>query len=226
MTDGETTGAVRRSRRAAVGVAAGAGALTVLMGGGLVLARQRDPLPPATWVQSSVPAVPVAKPPFTVKPVAGRLGEVVDTGLPGGPGTNWVLSFVPATWSKTPDITISLSIGERGADGVIVEALAISDDRLTDHATGFHPMQAPMELEHGLVQPAFGYYVGRPAKITAVFDGVTTVAAHLAPWSEDPDVTIFWFAPREGAVEDVSDLGAFDATGARMPDGTIRVSYF
>jgi len=226
MTDEERTGAVKRSRRAAIAVAVGVGALAVLGVHGLLLTRQRDQLPPTTWMQSSAPAMPVSKPPFTVKPVAGRLGEVVDTGLPGGPGTNWVLSFVPATWSETPDITISLSIGERDASGTIVEALAISDDRLTDHATGFHPMQAPMQLEHGLIQPAFGYYVGRPAKITAVFDGVTTVAAHLAAWSEDPDVTIFWFAPGEGAVEAVSDLGAFDATGARMPDGTIRVSYF
>lgn len=226
MTDGKTTGAVERSRRTAVGVATGAGALAALLAGGLLLIREHDPLPPATWVQASVPAVPVSKPPFTVNPVAGRLGEVVDTGLPGGPGTNWVLSFVPATWSETPDITIALSIGERAADGRIVEALAISDDRLTDHATGFHPMQAPMELEHGLIQPAFGYFVGRPAKITAVFDGVTTVAAHLAAWSEDPDATIFWFVPREGAVEEVSDLGAFDAAGARMPDGTIRFSHF
>jgi hypothetical protein len=221
MTDG-----VKRSRRAVIAVATGVGVLAVLGAHGLLLTRERDPLPPATWTQSSTPAVPVSKPPFTVKPVAGRLGEVVDTGLPGGPGTDWVLSFVPATWSETPDITIALSIGERGADGKIVEALTISDDRLTDHATGFHPMQAPMLLEHGLIQPAFGYYIGRPAKITAVFDGVTTVAAHLAAWSEDPDVTIFWFAPGEGAVEEVSDLCAFDASGARMPDGTIRVSYF
>jgi hypothetical protein len=151
---------------------------------------------------------------------------VVETGLPATPGSEWVLSFVPATWSETPDITIALSIGERAPDGEIIEALTVSDDRLTDHATGFHPMQAPMQLEHGLTQPAFGYYVGRPAKITAVFDGVTPVAAHLAPWSADPDVTIFWFDPAAGAVEQVSQVGAFDANGTRMPDGTIRVSYF
>ena len=123
-------------------------------------------------------------------------------------------------------MTISLSIGERDGSGRIDEALAISDDRLADYAAGFHPMQAPMQLDGGLVQPAFGYYVGRPATITAVFDDVTTVAARLASWSLDPDVTIFWFDPRDGAVAEVAELGAFDATGARMPDGTIRVSYF
>jgi hypothetical protein len=198
---------------------AGAAVLAVLVGGGLVVTRDRHtPQPPA--------AVPFSHPPFTVAPTAGRLGDVVVTGLPATPGTEWVLSFVPATWSETPDLAIALSIGERDADGDIIEALTISDDRLTDHATGFHPMQAPMQLEHGLIQPAFGYYIGRPAKITAVFDGVTTVAAHLVPWSADPDVTIFWFDPAAGAVEEVSDVGAFDAAGVRLPDGTIRVSYF
>lgn len=205
--------------RTAVATTIGAAVLALLVGGGLLLTQDRDAPRP-------VFATPLSKPPFTVKPTSGRLGDVVATGLPATPGTEWVLSFVPATWSKTPDITIALSIGERDKHGEIIEALTISDDRLTDHATGFHPMQAPMQLEDGLIQPAFGYYIGRPAKITAVFDGVTPVAAHLAPWSKDPDVTIFWFDPAAGAVEKVSDVGAFDPTGTRLPDGTIRVSYF
>ncbi|MFI7540312.1 hypothetical protein [Actinoplanes sp. NPDC049599] len=216
-------GTVRRHRRT---LAAAAGVLALLAGGGLLLARQQAARPAARWVQSPAPAVPLSKPPFTVAPVHGRLGEVVATRLPASPGAEWVLSFVPPLGERTPDLTISLSIGERDPDGTITETLAISDDRLTDHAPGFHPMQAPMQLDGGLIQPAFGYYVGRPARITAVFDDVTTVAAQLAPWSADPDVTIFWFDPREGAVEEVAELGAFDATGARMPDGTIRVSYF
>jgi hypothetical protein len=227
MTHGETTVVTgRRSRRTVVGGVVAVGVLAAFVGGGLAVARERAGRPAAAPVQSDVSPVPVSKPPFTVAPVGGRLGKVVETGMPASPGTEWVLSFVPPLGSESPDLTISLSIGERDQDGTIIEALAISDDRLTDHAAGFHPMQAPMQLEHGLIQPAFGYYVGRPATIKATFDGVTPVAAQLVPWSEDPDVTIFWFDPREGAVAEVSDLGAFTSAGARMPDGTIRVSYF
>lgn len=223
MASGETTVVTRPARRIAYTAVAGAAVLALLIGGGLLLTLDSSPPVSAPPLPS---AVSLSKPPFTVEPVAGRLGDVVETGLPATPGSEWVLSFVPATWSETPDITIALSLGERVPDGEITEALTVSDDRLTDHATGFHPMQAPMQLEHGLIQPAFGYYVGRPARITAVFDGVTPVTAHLAPWSADPDVTIFWFDPAAGAVEQVSQVGAFDANGTRMPDGTIRVSYF
>jgi hypothetical protein len=167
----------RRARRTAFSV--GAGVLALLAGGALVLTGDREPQRPAEWVQAPAGPVPFSHPPFTVKPVHGRLGEVVETGLAAAPGTEWVLSFVPEIRPATPDLTISLSIGERDKAGTIVEALAISDDRLTDHATGFHPMQAPMQLMDGSIQPAFGYYIGRLARITAVFDGVTTVAAHL-----------------------------------------------
>ena len=227
MTRGETTGVTgRRSRRTVVGGIAAGGVLALLVGGGFVLARERDARAGATWVPAAGATVPVSKAPFTVKPVGGRLGKVVETGLPASPGSEWVLSFVPPLGAKNPDITISLSIGELYEDGEIMEALAISDDRLTDHAAGFHPMQAPMQLDHGLIQPAFGYYIGRPAKITATFDGVTPLAATLAQWSADPDVTIFWFDPAAGAVEEVSNVAAFDDKGTRMPDGTIRVSYF
>jgi hypothetical protein len=41
---------------------------------------------------------------------------------------------------------------------------------------------------------------------------MTTVADHLAAWSEDPDVTIFW-----------SGLGAFDGPTARSASATSRV---
>ena len=48
-----------------------------------------------------------------------------------------------------------------------------------------------MTLENGLVQPAFGYYVGHPSVIKARVDG-RTVTAHIAVWSVDKSVTVFW----------------------------------
>jgi hypothetical protein len=218
----ETTVVLGRKRRHWPAVAGAAVVVVLAVTAGLAVHGRDDAAPPAAFaVPSVVPSVPVS-----VAPVDGRLGDVVATGLPASGGQTWVLYFTPIDWDHTPGIRMGLSIGERDARGTIEEALNIAVTSGSDRTAGFHPMQAPMQLEDRVVQPAFGYYVGRPARITATFDGVTTVNAVLAPWSADPDVTIFWFDPAAGAVEEISQLGAFDAAGARLPDGIIKASYF
>jgi hypothetical protein len=62
---------------------------------------------------------------------------------------------------------------------------------------------------------SFGTSTAR-AKITTVVHG-QTVEAHLAQWTGDPDVVIFWFHPDavpNSAV--LSPLIAYDANGKRL----------
>lgn len=63
--------------------------------------------------------------------------------------------------------------------------------------------------------PAFGYYSGPAAKITATIGG-KTVQAHQTDWSEDPSVKVWWF---DYSTKEPSNLAAFDAAGAPLPLG-------
>ncbi|GAA1390658.1 hypothetical protein GCM10009661_82230 [Catellatospora chokoriensis] len=148
----------------------------------------------------------------------GRIGDIIDTGVPATAGRRWVLYFIPYAWTGSPGTTFAIGIGERAADGTITDSgVQLGDTKGADRAAGFHTLQAPMEYD-GMMQPAFGYYVGRPATITARFDG-RTVRARTATWSADPMVTAFWFEPADGATGVMTTPSALDADGTPMPVG-------
>ena len=63
--------------------------------------------------------------------------------------------------------------------------------------------------------PEFGYYAGPAAKITAR-EGGQPVQAHLARWSVNPAVVIFWFSPASASPQ---DLTAYNSAGQPLPAG-------
>ncbi|WP_067510481.1 hypothetical protein [Actinoplanes sp. TFC3] len=189
---------------------------------------------PAWHTAAPAPSVPASKAPEAGKKpriqsgngVKGPLGEVIDLGgLKDGTGDRYVIYAVTGgAVNDTSDF--GFAIGVRRPGNVVTEDLTISEYQGTATTPGFHPMQAQMDLGAKSVQPAFGYYSGTPASIT-VRDTGRTLTAHLARWSEDPGTTVFWFDPAD--VHDSSqwsDLGAYDASGARLPDGHIELSTF
>jgi len=152
----------------------------------------------------------------------GPLGDVIATGLRGAGGQEYVL-FGVTGGAVNDSSPFGIAIGLRRGQLVITDEMTVSEYRGSASAPGFHPMQGQIELSDGSVQPAFGYYVGTPATISVVDSG-HMITARLARWSHDPGVTIFWFDPSQ--VEDGSrwaDLGAYDGSGARLPDGHIEL---
>jgi hypothetical protein len=68
----------------------------------------------------------------------------------------------------------------------------------------------------GLDSPAFGYFVGSPARITASVKG-HLASAHLAAWSKDPQVVFFWFDLKDFAPGmPVGELTAYDRNGRKL----------
>jgi hypothetical protein len=214
-------GRLRRRRRfAASGAAAAALAVVAFGATHLPVGADRSVDPPAASA-SPVPATTATSPPPLPAAKNGRIGDIVDTGLVAGAGRRWAVYFTPFSWPGNPGSTFGVNIGLLDARGTLSgtgEELAETEG--SDRAAGFHTLKAPKALDGGLLQPAFGYYAGNPAKITAKFDG-RTLTAHTAAWSVDPAVTAFWFDPADGATATtiMAEPRAFDLTGHPLPDG-------
>ncbi|MFI5937719.1 hypothetical protein [Actinoplanes sp. NPDC051494] len=188
-----------------------------------------------TWQAgaSGVPVTASSRAKATPKPrvvsenkAKGPLGDVIELGgLKDGSGQPYVIFGVTGpVVNETSDF--GFAIGVRLPGNVLQEELTISEYVGTATTPGFHPMQAQMELSDDSVQPAFGYYSGTPASIT-VKEAGRTLTARLATWSEVPGTTVFWFDPADVRDSDQwTDLGAYDAAGARLPDGHIELATF
>jgi len=78
--------------------------------------------------------------------------------------------------------------------GTLKPALEIVDPSKNALKDGFHAVEPQYELEGGVKQPAFGYYIGDPED---VIEGVTSdgkhVRAHFALWDQERRVIAFWF---------------------------------
>jgi hypothetical protein len=213
-----------------------AAAVVTVALGGLNLARSTDAAPAPV---APTAAAVAARPPATTslvaltkaesktkpasKAVAGRrLGAVIHTGLDASKISEWVLYGVRMHDANYPGTTFAFAVGEEHNNGRIDEYLTVNEYQGSSRAAGFHPMEAAKTLENGMVQPAFGYYVGTPARITAKFDG-RTVTAHLARWSHDRGVTVFWFDPQRSGDGVVTALNAYDAHGRTMIRGHVEV---
>ncbi len=64
--------------------------------------------------------------------------------------------------------------------------------------------------------PEFGYYAGPAATITAQ-QGGRQIQAHLARWSANTRIVIFWFTPSSA----LQDLAAYNAAGQQLPAGHV-----
>ncbi len=120
-----------------------------------------------------------------------------------------------------PATTFGFALSERHNNGSLREYLRISEVHGSDLAAGFHAVEPPYTLDNGMQQPAFGYFVGHPAKITGDVAG-TSVAAHTAVWSKNPAVTVFWFDnERVTGVASLTGVTAYGSAGQQL--ATTRV---
>jgi hypothetical protein len=171
-----------------------------------------------SYAAVTMPAAAAAANQAVVTPVAPRrLGELISTGLDATKISEWVIQGVPVT-DAGAGITFGFTVAERQNDGDTEDYVTVNEYRGSALAPGFHPAHTAMRYDGDVVQPAFGYYVGRPVRITAGFSG-RTVAAHTAVWSHDRSVTVFWFDPGDRTEGPMSHLTAFDAAGLELPAG-------
>jgi len=211
-----------RRRRKIVTIGAAAVAVVALFVGGAQL-RQATPQPvnpPAATVAPSTPAPKISDNGNELK---GPLGDVIATGI----RTNNQLELVIFGVSgKTVGVenTYAFAIGERLASGDVTEWASINEDPAVakNTAPGFHATQHAVEMDGGDVMPAFGYYVGNPAKITAKYQN-RTVTAKTAVWSYDRSVTVFWFDLADAPSDALGRPHAYDAAGAELPAGNNKV---
>ncbi|MEV7626858.1 hypothetical protein [Actinoplanes sp. NPDC089786] len=168
-------------------------------------------------VATSSAAVTTPAPAATAKqaPAPHRLGELISTGLDATKISEWVIYGAPITGAG---ITFGFTVAERQNDGSTEDYVTVNEYRGSALAPGFHPAHTAMRYDGDVVQPAFGYYVGRPAKVTGRFGG-RTVAAHTAGWSHDRSVTVFWFDPADRTEGPMSALTAVDAAGRKLTAG-------
>jgi hypothetical protein len=200
-------------------------AVALLLAGGCAGSADR-----ATWQPAAAPASAPSSPAPKPKPkpklessneVKGPLGDVIETGLKDGEGRPYVIFGVTGLMVNDSS-DFGFAIGVRKPGNVITEDLTISEYEGSAIAPGFHPMAGQQVLSDDSVQPAFGYYVGAPAKIT-VRELDRVIGAQLARWSHNPAITVFWFDPANVRDDgDWTDLGAYDGAGNRLPEGHIE----
>jgi hypothetical protein len=161
--------------------------------------------------RDSVPAVTVTTPP----PV------ILETGLKAGGTDDWVIRTVSVRLPDWTKRTFGFALNERAKDGELSEDLVISEVTEGEELKpGFHAPEHAYTLDGGIVQPAYGYFVGSPAKITGTVDG-KSVTAQMTTSSVGPSVKVFWFDNTKVTGDSsLTQVTAYDATGraiARAP---------
>lgn len=225
-------GRLRARRRLAGSAAAAVSVVAVLIGGGGWANHNRadGPAPIAPAGPGSGPTAgpgptagsrPTGDATATPAPApddAQPLGTIVKTGLTSG-GRDYVLYAVPVNESRLPQVHFGVMLGLRAAGAPPEPKIVINETEGRDRSAGFHTGEAAMTVD-GADTPAFGYFVGPAARITTTVHGRRT-SAHLAAWSEDPQVIFFWFDLTTVAPGvPVADLTATDAAGRKLATTT------
>ncbi len=204
-------GRLRRRRRVVAGAGAALAVAAVLVGGFQLAAPAPSP---------GVPFVPAA-PPSAAAPAPDADSEPIGDVIPAGFG-DWVFY---AEAIDAPTVKFGIMAGRRTAAGLQPQVMANepTDGGTSATAPGFHAVSAGMTVgEDDHRTPAFGYYAGPAAKITARHDG-RTVTARQAAWSENPEIIVFWFDPAKvGDGFSPQGLAAFDADGRKLPTGNAK----
>jgi hypothetical protein len=166
----------------------------------------------------------VVAPATSVQPAgtaAQGLGAMIHTNLDATPVSEWVIKAKKVKVAGSKQKILGFGIYDRANNGRLTEYLEISDlSAATSLKAGFHATEHAYTYIEGMevpvVQPAFGYFVGTPAKITGTVDG-RTVTAERARWSADPKVTVFWFDnTRVTGDTHLTSVSAYDAAGKRL----------
>ncbi len=202
----------RRRRLAGTGVVMLSTAAVLGVAAGVLGVRPTEPAPPpAPAASASTPAPSPTPSSEEPRPI----GDVVGTGIWYGDAER-VFYFVPVDLPDQPRISIGLVAGRRTDDGLLVADYLVNDVEGSDRRPGFHEMGYDDRDPSELPVPAFGYFVGPAKRIVGTVDG-GQVTAHLAYWSRDQQVVIFWFDPRQLAPGTRLDgIAAFDAKGRKL----------
>jgi hypothetical protein len=194
-------------------VLAACGALAV---SGLLTSANAETAPVAA---APVAAAPVSPPPTRVSASEHEvLGEVIGTGIRDSSG-ELVFYGVKVTEPRLPQTTFGVMGGIRDGAGGLKDVIIANETSGSDKAPGFHAVTGGANLD-GHDVPSFGYYAGPAAKITAQIGG-SSVVAHQARWSADPNVVVFWF----DTAADPGRLRAYDAAGNKLPTGSTGVGH-
>ncbi len=164
---------------------------------------------------SSVPSAPAAK---------ADLGKMIHTGLDATPVSEWVIKGTTATVLDAKDKKrkiLGFGIYDRANNGHLEQYMVISDVQPgSTLKAGFHGTEHAYTYSEDpnapMVQPAYGYFVGKPAKITGTVDG-KQVKAKMVKWSANSKVTVFWFDNTKVTGDDhLSSVSAYNAAGKRI----------
>lgn len=192
-----------RRRRIAVR-AATAAAVVAVIAGGLQTTSVLDRSDRGTSPAVTVTASPTPSP-------------IIQTGLKAGPDRQWVIKTVSVDVADTTRKTFGFAINERTVDGKLTEDMVISEATAgREMKPGFHAVEPVYGYDGGIVQPAYGYFVGDPVKITGTADG-RSVTAKTATSSVDPSVIVFWFDNTQVTADsNLTAVAAYDAAGKQI----------
>jgi len=194
-----------RARRRLAGGMAGLAVFSIVVGGGATL-----------WEKTTFAGPPPVESAAEIWP-AGTWGAPVETGMQQRGGqVVLMLSFLRTTGMQ--------SIGcFEAADRTLSGCRRVVDFTERTFGTGFHAIHAAGPVRGQGTLPVFGYFMGPVHKITARADG-RPVSAQLSVWSEDNDVSLFWFPLDQVSGDTVlTDWAAFDADGKSLPTGRARL---
>ena len=195
----------RRLRTAARGAAAVA-VLAVFVGGlqttGVLHRSDRD----------NVPAVTVTSPP----------SPIITTGLKASKGREWVIKTESVPVADSTKTTFGFSINEQDQAGKLTEDVVISEaDAGSELKPGFHAPEHAYTYGPGVVKPAFGYFVGAPARITGTVDG-KSVIANTSPSSANSSVIVFWFDNTKVTGDsELTRVTAYNAAGTQLDQAPV-----
>jgi hypothetical protein len=153
-----------------------------------------------------------------------KLGKMIHTGLDATPISEWVIKAKMTTIldSKNKKVKIlGFGLYDRANNGDLEQYDVISDvEPGSTLKAGFHATEHAYSYDEGadadMVQPAYGYFVGKPAKITGTVDG-KQVKATMKKWSANSKVTVFWFSNTKVTGDThLSSVSAYNAAGKRI----------
>jgi hypothetical protein len=180
-----------------------------------------------TTTSSAPVKVAAPKPPVVTATKAGRssnggtsLGGLIHTGLDATPATEFAIQGVRVANRNQPGITFGFELREYDNNSdheTYVLATAVEDEK----KPGFRAVEHAYAVDDDIQQPAFGYFVGHPTRITGTLRG-KVVTAHTAVWSVDRDVTVFWFDNTKVTGNDrLTEVQAYGAGNAPIAQATV-----
>jgi hypothetical protein len=201
----------RRRRRIAVARGATVVAALAVFVGGMQTTGALD-----RFDRGAPPAVSVTAPPTPP--------TIVETGLKAGANGDWVIKSVEADIFGSTKKTFAFSMNERDKNGELTEDMRIQEvEAGHERKPGFHAVEHSYGYDEGVVQPAYGYFVGAPAKITGTLDG-RSVSAKLTPMAttDGAPVIVFWFdnTTVDGDSK-LTSVTAFDAAGKQIAQAPV-----